>query len=667
MIRFSSHDGFEIRVREEGAHGAREPAGEAIAYRREGGFSYWTKTRAGVYEEWLLLDAGQAWQDRTAASWTVEGAEVRQHGEIVLVVDSDGAPKLRIAAPISFAASGRVVSTKLVAASPHRIDLYVDGDGEQVLVDPSWELSNTLIVPREDAVMVRLTSSEVLLAGGMNIGGIGVEQAEIYDWKTNAWLPAGSFMEPPAYATMTLLASGKALVVGGYWFTGGSGIIPLALTKLFNPATKTWSVGPSMAGPRAYHCTVRLSSGKVLVVGGIDGENVLASAEIYDPATNKWTLAASMSVARAALECTLLPNGHVLVTNGAVIGSVPTKVVEIYNPSLNQWTMAAPTSRAHFQHKTVLLPDGKVLLVGWFDKSDPNNLNAKPDDAEIYDPASNTWTNTSLMPRRAAGVALTLLANEKVFVIHTEKNPGFASFAQIYDYKNDTWTIAKSPALYHDYANAALLPNGKVLITGSAKADFAEVYDPGTPLGTPCSKGEDCESDICVDGICCDTPCDGGACWACSIAKGAPSDGVCAELPGAACDDGDSCTTKDACGPGGVCSGMPRTCETIDECHEQGSCNPDHGLCESPPKPDGTPCSGGGVCVNGHCTPNIDAASGGVGGGFSGDPTGTAGSCSCRSQGEGSISHSVMSMALALVAAIRRGRRLRSSARIPQP
>ncbi|MCK6589877.1 MAG: hypothetical protein L6Q76_20075, partial [Polyangiaceae bacterium] len=373
MIRFSSHDGFEIQVREEGTHGTREPAGEAIAYRRKGGFSYWTKTRAGGYEEWLLLDAGQAWPDRTAASWTIEGAEVRQHGEIVLVVDSDGAPKLRIAAPISFAASGRVVPTKLVAASPYRIDLYVDGDGEQVLVDPSWELSNVLIAPREYALMVRLTSGEVLLAGGMNIGGTGVEQAEIYDWKTNAWLPAGSFTEPPAVGTMTLLASGKALVVGGYWFNGD--IVPLALTKLFNPVTKIWSVGPSMMGPRILHCATRLPNGKVFVVGGIDGKNELASAEIYDPATNKWTPAASMSVPRASPECTLLPNGHVLVTNGAAIGTVPTKVVEIYNPTLNQWTMAAPTSRAHFQHKTVLLPDGKVLLVGWFDKSDPDNLN----------------------------------------------------------------------------------------------------------------------------------------------------------------------------------------------------------------------------------------------------------------------------------------------------
>ncbi|NUQ75535.1 MAG: hypothetical protein HUU21_18475 [Polyangiaceae bacterium] len=561
-----------------------------------------------------------------------------------------------------------MVSTKLVAASPHRIDLHVDGDGEQVLVDPSWELSNILIAPRENAVMVHLTSGEVLLAGGANLSDDGVEQAEIYDWKTNAWLPAGSFTEPPSHATMTLLASGKVLLVGGYWFSP-SGIVPLASTKLFNPVAKTWSVGPSMAGPRAYHCDARLPNGKVFVAGGIDGKNELASAEIYEPATNKWTPAASMSVPRVGPECTLLPNGHVLVTNGAAIGNVGTKVVEIYNPSLNQWTMAAPTSRAHLYHKTLLLPDGKVLLVGWFDKSDPDNLNAKPDDAEIYDPASNTWTNTSLMPRRAGAHTLTLLANEKVFLTHSEKKPAFASFAQIYDYKNDTWTIAKSPALYHDYANAALLPNGKVLITGSAKADFAEVYDPGTPLGTPCSKGEDCESDICVDGICCDTPCDGGACWACSIAKGAPSDGVCAELTGAACDDGDSCTTKDACGPGGVCSGMPRTCEIIDECHEQGSCNPDHGLCESPPKPDGTPCSGGGVCVNGHCTPNIDAASGGVGGGFSGDPTGAAGSCSCRAGDDydDAIDPSVMCMVLTLVATIRRRRRLRAAARTLSP
>jgi hypothetical protein len=657
VIRFSLDDGFEVRVREEGASGPREPAGEAISYRREGGIAFWTKTRVG-FEEWLLLDPGQAWPERAAASWTLEGAEARQHGDVILVVGPDGAPKLRIAAPASFAASGRIVPTKLVATSPSRIDLYVDGGGEQVLVDPSWAPSNSLIAPRESGAMVRLLSGEVLLAGGADHSSVGIKMTEIYDWKTNAWLPAGSLAQSPSYATMTLLSSGKALLAGGHWETG-SDKGPLAATQLFNPVSKTWTAGPSMKVPRTFHCAVRLPNGKVFVAGGSGGQNTLASAEIYDPVANAWTLVASMSVARASLEATLLPSGNVLVTNGEVeaAGLVATKVVEIYNPASNTWSMAAPTSRAHLVHQTLLLPDGRVLLAGWFDYNDPENPNAKPDDAEIYDPATNTWKNTSLMPRRAGGVTLTLLKTKKVLLTHWELFPQFASFAQLYDYEKDIWTITKSPALYHRDGHATLLDNDKVLFVGHEQADFAEVYNPGTPLGTPCSIGDDCESDICVDGICCDTPCDGGACWACSIKNGAPSDGVCAELTGLACDDGDPCSSEDACGPGGVCSGTPRSCEAIDECHEIGACNPDHGLCESPPKADGSPCSGGGVCVKGHCTPAASATSGGASGGPLGDPA-LPGTCGCRAHGSDATSTPGLFIALLLgTLARKRGRR----------
>jgi MYXO-CTERM domain-containing protein len=658
IIRFSLKDGFEVRVREEGVQGDREPAGEAISYRREGGLVFWTKTRVG-FEEWLLLDPGQARSERAAASWTLEGAEARQHGDVILVVNPAGEAKLRIAAPASFAASGRIVPTKLVAVSSSRIDLYVDGGGEQVLVDPSWSPSNSLIAPRDYGAMVPLVSGEVLLAGGEGFSSVGVAMTEIYDWKTNAWLPAGSLAEPPSHATMTLLPSGKALLAGGYWKTG-SKTVPLATTQLFNPASKTWAVGPPMKGPRAFHGAVRLPNGKVFVAGGSDGKNRLASAEIYDPVANVWTPVAPMNVARSSPEATLLLSGNVLVTNGSVDGVslVATKVVEIYNPASNTWSMAAPTSRAHLQHQTLLLPDGRVLLAGWFDWNDPDNPNAKPDDAEIYDPATNTWKNSSLMPRRAGGVTLTLLKTKKVLLTHWELFPQFASFAQLYDYEKDLWTITKPPALFHRDGHATLLDNDKVLFVGSEKADFAEVYNPGTPLGTACSIGDDCESDICVDGICCDTPCDGGACWACSIANGAPSDGVCAELTGLPCDDGDACSIKDACGPGGVCSGTPRSCEAIDECHEIGACNPDHGLCESPPKADGSPCSGGGVCVKGHCTPAASATSSGASGGPPGDPS-LPGTCGCRVQGaESQTSPGVLSLALLLGAlARRRGRR----------
>ena len=71
--------------------------------------------------------------------------------------------------------------------------------------------------------------------------------------------------------------------------------------------------------------------------------------------------------------------------------------------------------------------------------------------------------------------------------------------------------------------------------------------------GESCTDGSECESGFCVDQVCCDSACGGGSlddCLACSVAKGAAQEGVCDELDGTACDDGDDDTFDDTCHQG---------------------------------------------------------------------------------------------------------------------
>ncbi|HLM73926.1 MAG TPA: kelch repeat-containing protein [Polyangiaceae bacterium] len=621
-------DGFNVRVREEGAFGDLEPAEEAIAYRRAGGFSYWAKTPGG-FEEWLLLEATHAEPDRPAASWIIEGAEVRQVDEVIGIFGPDGKARVRVAAPASFAASGRPLSAKLVAASPSRVDLYVDGGGERVLVDPSWTPTEAMLMPRQYAVITKLASGQVLVAGGLDSDGY-IPPAEIYDPLTNIWIPGGSLKLATEKATMTLLAGGKALYTGGIWRTGeGSPFTFVAMAQLFNPATKVWTEAAPMLSKRALHTAVRLQNGKVLVIGGGSGMGTLSSTEIYDPVTNTWTPAAPTNIIRVGSRATLLPSGKVLLTGGEMPQLVGAKTVEIYDPAANTWTVVAPLKQGRLYHRALVLPDGRVLVAGSSVFIDVDTTEAGPDDAEIYDPATNTWTSTSLMPRRAWGVTLSQLENGKVLVTHREVKPKQETFAQLYDPEKDLWTITKSPAYSYYYAEASPLDNGKVLLVGGLLTELppvAELYDPGDPLGSKCGVGDDCESGICVEGICCDRACGGGQCEACSIAKGAPANGICADLQGSACDDGDPCSLQDTCGAEGICSGTPRVCNAIDECHEAGACDPATGLCLSPPRPDGSAC-GDGVCDEGRCTILLETTA--AGGSLLPNPAVPA-SCTCR-------------------------------------
>lgn len=632
-VHFRLEDGFELRVHEEGAGGEAELAGGAVAYRREGGAVFWTRTAAG-YEEWLFLEPGHARADRAVSAWTLEGGSARQEDRVVLIVDEQGAPKLRVAAPRSFAASGREVEARLVVTQPDRIELYVDGGGERVLVDPSWTPTGSHLVPRDNAAAVKLPSGQVLLAAGTSPSEHNVLPAEIYDPKTDVWLPAGTIAHPAWDPEMTLLSNGQVFMIGGIYNSGAS-TQKSAITQIFDPGSKTWALGSSMIKGRSAHTVTRLADSRVLVAGGgFTGGELDASAEVYNPVTKKWTATPPMIVPRYGPASTLLPNGKVLVTGGETVQAfVATKSAEVYDPVANTWTQVASMNRERLQHAHLLLPNGKVLVAGAFDLDLSDGKQVTPADAEIYDPEDDTWKVTSPMPVFAGGVSLSLLPSGKVLLIHGLNIPGEkeVTLAQIYDPEEDVWTVAKPPLAYHHRHHAVSLDDGRMLLTGGYVGflpPYAELYDPGALNGEPCVVGDDCETGFCAAGVCCDSACDGGPCEACSIAMGAPEDGVCAKLTGVVCSDGDACTSMDTCNAG-ECRGTPRVCEPIDACHEGGACDSETGLCLSPRRPDGSSCSDGGMCEDGACVGAGDPSTG------AGAPSDLSaqGGCGCRSAG----------------------------------
>jgi hypothetical protein len=95
--------------------------------------------------------------------------------------------------------------------------------------------------------------------------------------------------------------------IGENWQTG-------ITAEVYSPATSQWHATGTMGTFRSHHAAVLLNSGKVLVVGGTDGNGgVLASAELYEPATDTWSPAGSLATARSDHTATLLGSGKVLV------------------------------------------------------------------------------------------------------------------------------------------------------------------------------------------------------------------------------------------------------------------------------------------------------------------------------------------------------------------
>jgi Galactose oxidase, central domain/Kelch motif len=176
----------------------------------------------------------------------------------------------------------------------------------------------------------------------------------------------------------------------------------------------------------------RLPDGQVLAVGGVADcceETVLASAELFDPATGNWSATESMSIPRARHTATLLPNGKVLVAGGLCPG--------LTDPGCPKLGRAEQD------------PDGAITL------------------AELYDPATGTWSPTGSMVEPRFEHSATLLANGMVLVVGAEHAPDeFLASTELYDPRTGRWTAAGDMANGRNDQCTALLPSGRVLVAG---------------------------------------------------------------------------------------------------------------------------------------------------------------------------------------------------------
>ena len=171
-------------------------------------------------------------------------------------------------------------------------------------------------------------------------------------------------------ATLTALATGKALVAGGSTDPGNT---TLASAELYDRVTGTWSSTGSMATARAQHTATLLQNGRVLVAGGTDSTLVpLDSAELYDPVTGTWSTTAAMFAARRLHTATMLLDGRVLVVAG--LGDLDSQNpvlsrAEAYDLATGKWSHAGKLHDERWGHMAALLGTGQVLVAGGSSKS----------------------------------------------------------------------------------------------------------------------------------------------------------------------------------------------------------------------------------------------------------------------------------------------------------
>jgi hypothetical protein len=338
------------------------------------------------------------------------------------MLDVKGAPRLRVAPPFIIGADGACTDANLgvegcsVETNPappwgrpvtppgaETCTVRVAWNDEAVLypalLDPKWTNTGLMSAARQGHTSTMLSTGKVLVAGGTSNGTTALATAELYDPPTNTWAATAAMNGARWNHTALQLGtttnantSGKVLIAGGY-----NGSNSIATSRLYSPTAGTWLNGGSMGTPRAEHTATILNNGRVLAVGGVNGSTVFESATIYNPnagTAGTWNSTLNLPsnaklrwhTATRLTTSNATLNDRVLVVGGNSGGTTSVATVFLFDSSNSSWTaLTALPDGAREGHTATAMSDGKVLVTGG--RSGASTI---LDTALLFDPASGS-------------------------------------------------------------------------------------------------------------------------------------------------------------------------------------------------------------------------------------------------------------------------------------
>ena len=279
----------------------------------------------------------------------------------------------------------------------------------------------------------------------------------------------GSWTTKQPMPVAILDAGGTALGGKLYAVAGKTSAGPRTTVYSYDPALNSWATEPSLpaAYPAVENPAVAALNGKLYVFGGSSSafSGAVTNAAVFDPATSAWTTLPPMPVARGGATAQAV-NGKLYVVGGMDASGASLASVSVYDPATGAWSSAASMGTRRDNPGSAVL-GGKLYVFGGrtrnADGSTPSGMRAT---AEMYDPATNTWTARASMPTGRRTMVVGVL-NGRAQVMGGERTSTGGAFPQNeeYDPVANAWR-ALTPMQMARHGAVGGTINGVVYVAG---------------------------------------------------------------------------------------------------------------------------------------------------------------------------------------------------------